>query len=75
MKRLNEKELREEYIHFLKSERLEEYLIGFVIGILFGVILMFAQSYWKLFCIIPLIVIIFAIKKIKETNMLIQINK
>jgi len=76
MKRLNEQELREEYIRSLKSERFE---IGLYVLSFFGaaiyLIIRYAPGWWKFSFIIPLILIVLAIKKIKDCGMMIQINE
>jgi len=76
MVRLNEQELREEYLSSLETERVEIGLVGFLFfgGVIY-LIIRFAPSWWKLFSIIPSILIILIIKEIKEIGERIKVNK
>lgn len=76
MAKLNGEELREEYIINLKVERLESGLVGFLVfGCAIYLILSLANGLWKLLVIIPIVLIILLIKKLRRINKQIKDNQ
>ena len=76
MTKLTTKELREEYVLKLKTERFEVGIVGFgMFGAIAYMVFKFAPNWWKLFGVIPLILMAFLIKRIKEIGEQIRENQ
>ena len=76
MTRLTENELREDYLKGLRGERWENsamFLI-LILGLTFGIITI-AKGWWLSLLIIPLILIVFSIKKIRGLTTQIRENQ